>query len=63
MERKLTDPQSLILSADENRADDVPNNETCQEDIVQFVMAKGIEDGEADQPDSANDGREDGEES
>lgn len=55
----IVDPQSLVLGADQDRAEDVAGDEEEQEAIVHVGVAVRIEDGEEDQADRPGDGEED----
>ena len=49
------DTQALVLPADKDGADDVPNNEDSQTDIMHPVVVVVVEDRQEDKTDRAND--------
>lgn len=53
-------PETLVLPADEDGGYDISDDEDGEEDIVQTVMAQGVEDAEKDKACSAGNGGDDG---
>lgn len=52
--------ETLIFPADEYRRDHVAGDEQEQEDIVQFRVVQGIEDGQQDQASRSDGSKDDG---
>lgn len=55
----VLDTKALIFPADEDGRDHVASHEQKQENIMQGRMPHGVEDTEADEADSSDDGKDD----
>lgn len=57
----VVDAEALVLGADEDGREQVADDEEAEEDVVQARVAGRVEDAQADEADSADEGPEDGE--
>lgn len=56
----VVDSQALVLPANEDGADDVTNNENTQANVVCMRVVEVVQDGEANETDCANNGKDSG---
>lgn len=58
-EKRRTDAQALILPADKDGREPVATNKQKQKDVVQLLVAPGVEDGQQDEAGGADEGEQD----